>query len=216
MAISESKQREIEILKYIKTKAKIYNWNGRGFQIFKIVEPFLFSTDIFANGKSNSLNGTLKFKPIHIDNLQYEIIGKEDYFKNGPLFYKVNSSGMVYPYNYFNFDIKEVTETKIDNLLSELDKNVNEIIQKYTNDESYFNFIKEQLEEKKGSGIQQTFLTNLVYLKKYDTLLEYISDCKQNNISSGMSSINLKNPELGWDFYDKLIEYIHKQFNSKK
>lgn len=215
MAISKNKQRENQILSYIKTNAKIYHWNGRGFQIFKIVEPFLFSVDIFANGKSNSLNGTLNFKPSRIDNLQCEIIGREDYFKNGPLFYKVNSAGMVYPYSYFKFEIQEVTESKLDNLLCELNKNVTEIKQKYTNDESYFNFIKEQLEEKKGRGVQQTFLTNLVYLKKFNILLEYINHCKQNNISSGMSGSNLKNPELGWDYYDKLIQYVNKQLKMK-
>ena len=57
---------------------------------------------------------------------------------------------------------------------------------------------------------QQLYLTNLVYLNKYEMLLDYIDFCKENKITSGFSQTYVNNPELSWDYYDKLTEYVRK------
>lgn len=213
MALSANMQREKDIHNYIKNESKKYKWQFKGWFIYKKADPFIISASFFVGGKMNCLNGNLSFKPLNIDNLFCEITGDEDYFKSSPLSYKVNSNGMLYPYNYFSYKIDDVSNNKIDELITEINEKVIEILTKFTNEDSYFQFVEEQKEEKKGLTKQQLYLTNLIYLKKYEQLLNYIEYCKENNITSGYSRTNIKNPELSWDFYDKLVEYAKREIN---
>lgn len=204
MALSSNMQREKDIHNYIKNESKKFNWQFKGWFIFKKADPFIISATFFVGGKLNCLNGSLSFKPLYIDDLFYHITGQGDYFKRSPLSHKVNSNVMLYPYNYFNYRIDNVNDRKIDQLLLEIDKKTKEIIEKFTNENQYFEFVQEQKEK------QQLYLTNLVYLNKHEILLDYIDFCKENKITSGFSHTNIKNPELSWDYYDKLTEYVMK------
>ncbi len=214
MALSANMQREKDIHNYIKIASKKYNWQFKGWFTFKKAGPFIFSSTFYVGGKMNCLNGNLSFKPLNIDNLFYEITGREDYFKKSPLSYKVNSNGMLYPYNYYTYQIDDITNDKIDQLLNLINEKEVEILETFSNEDSYYEFVQKQIEKKTSLSNQQLYLTNLIYLKKYEQLLDYIEYCKENNITSGFSHTNVKNPELSWDYYDKLVEYAKNKLTN--
>ncbi|MEG1026475.1 MAG: hypothetical protein RSF34_18520 [Flavobacterium sp.] len=211
MALSSNKKREKEILDYIKSESKKRKWQFRGWQSFKIEEPFLITVSFKPWGKDNSLKAHLNFKPKDLDNLHCEITGEEDYFKNGPLYYKVNSFGMVRPYNYYEWEVNDVRENKINNLLNEIDIKTAKLVCDLSDLEKHYEFVKAK-REKQTQFAENQYLTTLIYLKKYDELMARIKTFKENNNGLSMVTIHLNNPELDKkSFYDKLIDYVDKQ-----
>ncbi len=211
MALSANKKREKEILDYVRSESKKRKWQFRGWQSFKIEKPFLITVSFHPWGKDNRLRANLNFKPTDLDNLRCEITGEEDYFKNGPLYYKVNSVGMVFPYTYYEWEVNDVTEDKIDTLLNEIDEKTAELIRDLSDTEKHYEFVKAK-REKQTQFAENQYLTTLVYLKKYDELIARIKTFKENKIGLAMETIHLNNPELDKkSFYDKLIDYVNKQ-----
>jgi hypothetical protein len=211
MALSTNKQREKEILAYAKNESKKRRWEFRGWQSFKIEEPFLLSVNFRAYGKLNKLAATLQFKLKDIDNLHCEISGRDDYFKNGPLYYKVNSFGMVFPDTYFQFEIQDVTEEKVADLLNEIDNKVIELVHDLSDVERYYAFLQSKA-EKRGSLADNMFLIVLVYLKKYEELLTTVKHLKEKEINLKIVEVDLNNPAFNAkSFYDKLIDYVNEK-----
>ena len=211
MAISANKQREKEILSYIKDESKKRKWNFRGWHIYKLETPFLVSVSFSPYGKLNKLKATLQFKLEELDNFNCEISGRDDYFKNGPLYYKVNSFSMIFPFTFLEFELNDVTEEKVDGLLNEIDEKSSELVHSLSDKERHYEFIKSKVENY-GSLVDNRYLTTLVYLKKYQELLNTIKHLQEKEINLKIVEIDLNNPEFNEkSFYNKLIDYVNKK-----
>jgi len=208
MALSANKKREKEILDHVKSEIKKRKWQFRGWHSFRIEDPFLVTVSFHPWGKDNRLRAHLDFKPMDLDNLRCEITGEEDYFKNGPLYYKVNSVGMILPYTYYEWEVNDVTENKITNLLNEIDGKTAELVCDLSDPKKHYEFVKAK-REKQSQFAENQYLTTLVYLKKYDELLSRIETFKEKKIGLARETINLSNPEVDTkSFYDRIIDYV--------
>jgi hypothetical protein len=211
MAISANKQREKEILAFAKNQSKKSKWQFRGWQSFKIEGPFLLSVNFNVYGKLNKLNADLKFKFKDIDNLSCQIFGVNDYFKTGPLYYKVNSVGMIFPDTYFQFEITEVTEEKITNLIDEIDKKAIELVHQLSDSEKYYEFLKSNA-EKRGTYADNMNPITLAYLEKYEELLAIIKFQREKDIKSRIAEGILNDPQFYENnFFDKLMDYVKRK-----
>jgi len=211
MGLSANKQREKEILDFVKNESKKRKWKFRGWHSFKIEEPFLLSVSFYAYGKVNKLNANLQFKLKDIDNLNCEISAKDDYFKNGPLYYKVNSFGMLFPDTYIQFEVNDVTEEKISELLDQIDREAANLVDTLSNSEEYCQFLKSKL-EKLGRLTDGMYLVVLAYLEKYEELLNTVKILKEKESNLLIVEIALNNPKFNENsFYDKLIDYVNKK-----
>ncbi|GEO12152.1 hypothetical protein [Segetibacter aerophilus] len=216
MAISANKLREKEILSYIKNESKKRNWSFRGWHIFKVKEPFLVSVSFYPYGKQNKLISNLQFKPEDLDNLNCEISGRDDYFKNGPLYYKVNSFSMIFPSSYLDFELIDVTEERLDSLLNEIDEKTMELVNNLSDNERHYEFLKSKVEIQ-GRLADSTYLTTLVYLKKYEELLATVKYLKEKEINLRIVEVDLNNRQFNEkSFYDKLIDYVNKKTKTKR
>jgi hypothetical protein len=211
MALSANKQREKEILAYVKDESKKRKWQFRGWQSFKIEEPFLLSVSFTTYGKYNKVTATLQFKLKDLDNLNCEISGRDDYFKNGTLYYKVNSFGMLFPDTYIQFEVNNVTEEKICELLDQIDKEAVKLVDTLSDGEKYCQFLKSKL-EKLGRPTDGMYLIVLAYLGKYEELLNTVKTLKQKESNLMIVEVDLDNPKFNEkSFYDKLIDYVNKK-----
>ena len=211
MALSANKQREKEILDYVKDKSKKRKWQFRGWHSFKIEEPFLLSVNFGAYGKLNKLTAALQFKFKDIDNLNCEILGRDDYFKNGPLYYKVNSFGMLFPDTYIQFEVNDVTEERISELLDKIDKEVVKLVGSLSDGEKYCEFLRLKI-EKLGRLTDGMYLLVLAYLEKYEELLNTVKTLKQKESNLMVVEVDLSNPKFNEkSLYDKLIDYVNKK-----
>lgn len=211
MALSANKQREKEILAFVKDESKKHKWQFRGWQSFKIEEPFLLSINFGAYGKLNKLTAALQFKLKDIDNLNCEISSRDDYFKNGPLYYKVNSFGMLFPDTYTQFEVNDVTEEKVSELLDQIDKEAAKLVDTLSDGEKYCQFLKSKLERlvRPTDGM---YLVVLAYLGKYEELLTTVKALKQKENNLMIVEVDLNNPKFNEkSFYDKLIDYVNKK-----
>jgi hypothetical protein len=211
MALSANKQREKEILAFVKNESKKRKWQFRGWHSFKIEEPFLLSVSFNTYGKANKLTATLQFKLKDIDNLNCEISGRDDYFKNGPLYYKVNSFGMLFPDRYKQFEVNDVTEEKISELLEQIDEEAVKLIDTLSDGEKYCQFLRSKL-EKLGRLIDGMYLIVLAYLGKYEELLNTVKILKEKESNLMIVEVDLSNPKFNEkSFYDKLIDYVNNK-----
>lgn len=215
MAISANKLREKEILSYIKDESKKRKWNFRGWHIFKVKGPFLISVSFYAYGKQNKLNANLQFKPEDLDNLNCEISGRDDYFKSGPLYYKVNSFSMILPCSYLDFELNDITEERMDSLLNEIDEKNIELVHNLSDNERHYEFLKSKV-EKQGRLADSSYLTTLVYLRKYEELLATVKYLKEKEINLRIVEVDLNNLQFNEkSFYDKLTDYVNKKTEDK-
>jgi|GraSoiStandDraft_4_1057263.scaffolds.fasta_scaffold737441_1 hypothetical protein len=211
MALSANKQREKEILVCVKSESKKRKWQFKGWQSFKIEEPFLLSVSFTAYGKVNKLNARLEFKPKNIDNLNCEISGRDDYFKNGPLYYKVNSFGMLFPDTYAQFEVNDVTEEKISELFDQIDKEAIKLVDTLSDGEKYCQFLRSKF-EKLGRLTDGMYLIVLAYLGKYEELLNTVKILKQKESNLMIVEVDLSNPKFNEkSFYDKLIDFVNEK-----
>ena len=211
MALSANKQKEKEILAFVKNESKKRKWLFRGWHSFKIEEPFLLSVSFYAYGKVNKLNATLQFKLKDIDHLNCEISGKDDYFKNGPLYYKVNSFGMLFPDTYIQFEVNDITEEKISDLLDQIDKEAVKLVDTLSDGDQYCQFLRSKL-EKMGRLTDGMYLIVLAYLGKYEELLNTVKILKQKESHLMIVEVDLSNPKFNEkSFYDKLIDYVNEK-----
>ena len=196
-----SKEIEKRWTNFIKSKSKESNWKFKQSFIFKIENPFLFDSMFFVNGKANSLWGVLHFKLAGIDELFWKLTVENYDIKNYPLSLRVNGSHMVKPINYYNFDLKDITEANLTNLLETINGKVTEVKERFSIEDNYLNYIREN----KVLNVY-SYSTNLLFCKKYDELLYYIEYCKQNNITSGVS---FWDGGVAEDYFDRITNYIH-------
>ena len=185
---------------FIKVKSKENSWKFKEYFIFKINERFLFDSMFWINGKTNSLTGVLHFKFAETDNLFWALSVDNDKLENQPLSLKVNGVHVVRPISYYNFELKEITESNLSGLLESIDNKVIEINERFSLQENYLDYIR-----KNKVLNTYSYLTNLLYLKKYDELLFFIEYCKTNNITSGISFHKENESE---DYFDRIINHI--------
>jgi hypothetical protein len=124
-----------------------------------------------------------------------------DRLEKYPLSLRVNGSPIVRPVNYYNFELNDISESDLVHLLKTINNKVAEIKEKFTTEESYLKYIRENKVLNEYS-----YLTNLLFCKKYDELLFFIDYCKQNNITSGMSFYRNGKSE---NYFDTIIKYIN-------
>ena len=189
-------------LGFIKTEAQKSGWKFKQYFIFKIDGAFLFSAMFWVNGNTNSLTGVLSFKHKEIDELFWELTDNLNLIDH-PLSLKVEGSYIVFPISYYKFSIPDITEKDILILLQNINDRVEEIKELYTDKEKYYSYIKE---EKRFN--EYGYLTNLLYLKKYKELLNFIDHCKQNNIVSGVNFY--KGDILEATYFDRINDYVMK------
>ena len=184
----------------IKSKSKENNWKFKEYFIFKVEGQFFFDAMFWINGKTNSLTGVLHFKYAKIDELFWRLTVDNDAIENHPLSLRANGSHIVRPINYYNFELKDITETNLTELLKTIDTKVAEIKERFSTEESYLNYIRENKVLNEYS-----YLTNLLFCKKHDELLLFIEYCKQNNITSGIAFFKDGDSE---DYFDRITNYI--------
>ena len=184
----------------IKSKAKEKNWKFKEYFIFKEEDQFFFDAMIWIIGKTNSLTGVLHFKYAKIDELFWRLTVANDTIENHPLSLRANGSHIVRPINYYNFELKDITETNLTELLKTIDTKVAEIKERFSNEESYLNYIRQNKVLNEYS-----YLTNLLFCKRHDELLFFIEYCKKNNITSGIAFVK---DGVSEDYFDKITNYI--------
>ncbi len=192
---------------FIKLKSKENGWKFKNYFSFKKNDIFLFDFMFWINGKTNSLSGVLHFKFADIDNLFWALTVDNDKIENYPLSLKVDGSHLVRPIDYYRFELKDINETSLSNLLETIDKKVIEINEKFSSKEIYFEYIKNN-----KALNEYSYLTNLLYLNKHDELLFFIAYCKKNKITSGLSFY--KNGETK-DYFDIIIKYVDLKKGSR-
>lgn len=184
----------------IKTESKQNNWKFKEYFIFKREEQFFFDVMFWINGKNNSLTGVLHFKYSKIDDLFWKLTVDNDDIENHPLSLRANGSHMIKPVNYYQFELKDLTEFKITELLKNINDKVLEIKELFSIEENYLTYIRENKVLNEYS-----YLTNLLFLKKIDELILFINHCKENNISSGIS---FSKDGVVEDYFDRMTNYI--------
>jgi hypothetical protein len=184
----------------IKSKSKENNWKFKEYFIFKVEDQFFFDAMFWINGKSNSLTGVLHFKFAKIDDLFWKLTVDNDAIENHPLSLRANGSRIIRPISYYNFELKDITETNLIELLKTIDTKVIEIKDRFSTEESYLSYIRNNklLNE-------YSYLTNLLFCKKHDELLFFIEYCKQNNITSGITFFR---DGVSEDYFDRITNYI--------
>ena len=195
-----SKELEKKWANFIKSESRKNNWKFKGYFIFKIDGPFLFDAMFWIRGKTNSLKGVLHFKFAEIDALFLKVKRESNPVENYPLSTRVDGAGMVTPIIYYNFELKDITEAGLIGLLKTIDGKVAEIKEKFSAEEAYLSYIRENKVLNESS-----YLTNLLFCKKYTELIFFIEYCKQNNITSGMSFYK---DGVSEDYFDRLTKYI--------
>ena len=207
MAVSKNKQVERDMLSIAKKESKKNLWSFRGWQSYKIIDPFILIISFSPFGKLNKLSATLEFKLKDIDHLNRELLEKEDYFKNGPLYYKINSFGMVFPFTYHTFQIDNVTEESISNLFIEIESKVSQILNSLTDYENLYQYLKHQA-DLYNSHNDNRFLLSLIYINKYQELKDIILRLKneEKNLIIIERDLRTKNQK---SFYDILLDYIN-------
>jgi len=184
----------------IKSTSKANKWKFKEYFIFKTDGPFLFDAMIWINGKTNSLTGVLHFKLADIDSLLWKLTVENDSLDNYPLSLRVNGSHVVRPVSYYSFELKDISEKSLIDLLKTIDEKVAVVKEKFSNEENYLNYLRE------GKLINQySYVTNLLFCKKYEELRLHIAHCRQNNISAGMTFY--KNG-VSEDYFDRVIKYM--------
>lgn len=203
-----SKEIEKQWTNLIKTRSKENDWKFKEYFIFKIDGQFLFDSMFWINGKTNSLKGVLHFKFAEIDDLFWKLTVDHDAIENHPLSLRVNGSHMVSSISYYNFELLDVTEVSLTDLLKTIDSKVAEIKEKFLTDENYLDYIR-----KNKVLNEHSYLTNLLFCKKFDELLLFIEHCKKNNITSGMS---ISKNGISEDYFDRITNYIHLVSHNNK
>lgn len=184
----------------IKSKSKENNWKFKEYFIFKVEDQFFFDAMFWINGKANSLTGVLHFKFAKIDDLFWRLTIDNDAIENHPLSLRANGSHIIRPINYYNFELREITETNLIELLKTIDTKVIEIKDRFLTEENYLNYIRNNKVLNEYS-----YLTNLLFCKKHDELLFFIEYCKQNNITSGITFFR---DGVSEDYFDRITNYI--------
>ena len=116
----------------IKSESKKSNWKFKEYFTFKIDGEYFFDSKFWINGNTNNLTGVLHFKFAKIDDLFWELTVDNDKLENHPLSLRANGSHIVRPINYYNFELKDISENSLINLLNTIDDKVAEIKEQFS------------------------------------------------------------------------------------
>ncbi len=120
-------------------------------------------------------------------------------FKKKPsLSQRANSWTKVEPLKFYVFEDLTNNENNIIELFMTLNNKVEEIAERFTNTETYLNYINNNYGEPFVLGRGYSYLTNLLYLKQYSKIIE----CKENNFECGIKFGN------GENYYDRIFKYL--------
>ena len=209
-----TKEEQKVIYKCIKELSKAKGWKFNNHFIFKNENDFFYNCNLYMHPNDNSISVSLRFKPMVIDDLFWEITELEDN-KKLPLSHRAKAAFQI---NGYRIVVSEILlsnivncENEITNLLKSIDDNVSKIVVSVTDIEQYLNYIS-----KENNPDYNAIITCLIHMKDFTIAKEKISYCRLNEINSLY--------QFGEDdFYDMAEKYINKNeikeklpFNWKK
>ncbi len=207
MALSLNKQKEREWNNIIRQESKIKGWNFRGWFAYKKLNDFFYKANFYTSAFDNSLNGSLAFKPLIIDETFWEIVDLNDN-KKMPLSFRGNGAFVVSSKDIYDYKFKVESETlkvNICNLVDKINEKVAWISSTISNLDGFAQYIEQHpnpIDGSQWSDSNLLIVTSIVQ-QNYEKALVLIDYAKKTR---GMCSWRFGDK----DFYDLAIEYCLK------
>ncbi|HMI05356.1 MAG TPA: hypothetical protein VK541_22900 [Pedobacter sp.] len=206
MVLSLNKQKEKEWKIIIKEQAKLNGWKFNGWFAYKAIENFFYEITFYTSAYNNSINGSVGFKPLIIDERFWEIVDLNDN-KRMPLSFRANGAFVISSKNVYDYNITVIPETlkaDVNILLNKINQKVAELSSEITDIEKFINYIEQHPSKKSKWSDIDLLIMSFIVQKKYNKALSLVNVAKKNR---GMCSWDFDDK----DFYDLAIEYCQEK-----
>lgn len=198
------KEKEKLWLKHVKELCVIDSWKFKSCFIYKQIGDLYFCATFYVDRKDPLLSGSLKYKPLTIDNIFWDIVNLPGN-KRRPLSFRAHAASCVDGISFMDFKKTIANELKPQKEIAELLKEINQkAVQKSKRIKTLSDFQTDMQkdEEYNVAGI----ITSLIEEKNYKSALLKIKECQTKAIRSRFGFGDQ-------DFYDLAKEYCLKHSN---
>ncbi|GEM_PF-4514945 len=189
--ISKSAEFDKKWLGYIKSISKTDSWKCKSNFNYKKINNLLFNANFSTNPKTNSITCYLGVKLYNIDDLYWKTSLDNKKISDHPESLRVNGSHQVRSIQILNISINDVNEKSLDELLHTINNNVEVFSNSLNNEDKYIEFVYQKLKDKNTISTHQlhlNYILSLIHFSKKKRLIEYIQECKENNIKSTINN----------------------------
>lgn len=198
MALSLNKQKEKKWNDIIKRQSIANGWKFKGWFAYKAIDGFFFEVNFFLAGKTNSIDGSLQFKPLQIDDTFWEIIDLNEN-KKLPLSFRGSGAFVVRSKDVFDFQLKITGDTlqkDIDNLFGTINNKTDELSSAITSVDSFEQYVERFPNQKSEWFDVDLLIVAYISQKKFDMALSLLDYAKKTR---GMCSWNFGDKNFGND-----------------
>jgi hypothetical protein len=194
----KNKEKEKLWLTKAKEHSKVRNWKFKSYFIFKVIDNLYFVSNFFIDPKENSISVWVEYKTVNIDNVFWDIIGKQAN-KNMPLSFRGEAAFCVRGLSFYEHKILLADElnpeSEINELLLLIDRAVTT---KASEVKTLTDYRTEMLQNEKRNTVG--VITFFIEQGQFDNALMKIAEYKEQKLSSGFGFGDK-------DFYDLATEY---------
>jgi len=205
MALSINKQKEKEWNNIIKQRSIANGWRFKEWFAYKTIGGFFFEVNFYSSTNTNSITGSLKFKPLLIDTIFWEIIDLNEN-KKLPLSFRGNGAFVVGSKDVFDIQLEITGDTlqkNVDNLFGTINNKTDELSSTVTSVDSFEQYVERFPNQRSEWFDVDLLIVSYISQKKFEKALSLLDYAKQTR---GMCNWSFDDK----DFYDLATEFSLK------